>query len=140
MKRLFSFVLFLALLSISLVNVYAVSEEPIFGGAEISPCYLYITNLSSDLTIKSKSATCKSTVLAKSGVTKIVVTQKLQKKSNDKWSAIATWSKTFTSYSLVYTNTKSSLSSGTYRTRTIAKVYKGSNYEKITKNSTTVKI
>ena len=135
MKKIISLFLVFALISISLVNVFAVSEEPIFGGAEISPCYEYMTNLKSILTISSKSATCKSTVMAKSGVTKIVVTQKLQKKSNDKWTSVATWSKTFTSISAVYTNKKSSLSSGTYRTRTVAKVYKGSTYETVTKNS-----
>ena len=140
MKKLFAFVLTLALLSLSLVNVYAALEEPTCEDYEISPYYVYTTSLNSVLAISSTSGTCKSTVLAQSGVTKIVVSQKLQKKVDGTWENVSTWKKTFTASYAVYTNTKSSLSSGTYRTRTVAKVYKGSNCEQAAQNSSTVKI
>lgn len=140
MKKLITLFLTLALLSISLVNVYAAAEQPSFGDYEISPCYLYTFDLKSELTISSKSGTCRSTVVAKSGVSKIVVSQKLQKKVDGAWENVSTWKQTYTTTSAIYTNTKSSLSSGTYRTRTVAKVYKGSAYEQISANSTTVKI
>ena len=140
MKKLITLFLTLALLSLSLVNAYAAAEKPSFGDYEISPCYLYTTKLTSSLTISSKSGTCKSTIIAQSGVTKIVVSQKLQKKVEGAWENVSTWKKTYTTYIATYTNTKSSLSSGTYRTRTVAKVYKGSDYEQISANSTTVNI
>ena len=76
----------------------------------------------------------------KSGVTKISFTQKLQKKVNSEWTNIKTWSKTVNSNFVSFTNKKSSLSSGTYRTRTEAKVYKNSNCESVIKNSTSVTI
>lgn len=140
MKKLITLFLVLALLSISLVNVYAAAKIPSFDDNKISPCYLYTSNLKSELSISSKSGICKSTITVKSGTTKIVVSQKLQKKVDGAWETVTKWSKTFTTISAVYTNSKSSLSAGTYRTRTVAKVYKGSDYEKISTNSTTVKI
>lgn len=105
---------------------------------EISLCYLYTNSVSSNISISSKTATCKSTIVGQSGVTtKIVITQRLQKKVDGSWTNVKSWTNTYNQTSAVFTNTKSSLASGTYRTRTIAKVYKGTAYETVTANSTT---
>lgn len=93
MKKLITSFLALALLSLSLVNVYAAAEEPSFGDYEISPCFVYTYSLNTYLTISSKSGTCRSTVMAKSGVTKIVISQKLQKKVDGAWENVSTWKK-----------------------------------------------
>ena len=69
--------------------------------------------------------------------TKIVMEQTLQKKtSSGGWSEVASWSETDTGYIGSATNTKSSLSSGTYRLKTVFTVYAGSDYEVLTKYST----
>ncbi|MFR1184880.1 MAG: hypothetical protein ACLSDC_04220 [Ruminococcus sp.] len=64
--------------------------------------------------------------------TKVVVTHTLEKKSGKWWIDVTSWSKTFNTYTAIYSTSKSSLSSGTYRLKTVAKVYKGSAYETIT--------
>ena len=105
---------------------------------EIDLCYLYTSSVSSNISISSKTATCNSIVTGIIGTTtKIVITQRLQKKNGDSWSNVKSWTKTVNGYTASFTNKKSSLASGTYRTRTIAKVYKGSAYETIKVNSST---
>ena len=69
---------------------------------------------------------------------KVVVTHTLEKKSGKWWSNVTSWTKTFNTYTAIYTTSKSSFSSGTYRLKTIAKVYNGSDYETITIYSSTV--
>ena len=101
--------------------------------------YQYTSRLSSDLTFSGKTATCNSTVYGFSGITtKIVITQTLQRQSSSSWTYVTSWSKTFNSWYGFYGNTRSSLSSGTYRLKTVAKVYSGSNYETITIYSSSV--
>ena len=100
---------------------------------DISVCYLYTDKISGTLSISNKAATCKSTVRGISGTTtKIVITQTLQKKNGSSWNKYSSWTKTFNTNTTVYLTSKSSLSSGTYRLKTIAKVYNGSDYEAIT--------
>lgn len=106
----------------------------------VSPMSLYTSNVTSNLTISSKTATCKSIVSGKSAVTKIVITQRLQKKSGDSWTNVQSWTKTTNSGYSSFMNTKSSLASGTYRVRTIAKVYSGTAYETTRVNSSTCTI
>lgn len=107
---------------------------------EIIDEYSYTISVSANLSISSKTATCRSTVYANSSVTKIALTQYLQKKVNGSWTNVKTWTKTVNTYVISFTNTKSSLSSGTYRTRTVAKVYKNSNYETVSANSSTIQV
>ncbi len=105
----------------------------------IAPAFVYTQDILSKISISSKTATCKSTVLGVPGTaTKIVITQYLQKKNGDSWSNVQSWSKTYDNMSAVFTNTKASLSSGTYRTKTNAKVYSGTKYETINSYSVTV--
>lgn len=96
----------------------------------------YTDSVYSTLSISSKKATCKSVVEGKSGVTKIYVTQILQKKtSSNSWTDHSIWYRTEYASSLSFTNTSGTLASGTYQVKTIAEVYKGSSYETITKYS-----
>ena len=137
MKKIVLFVMTLAIISTSFVNVYANDDErePIAGER-----YSYTNTISSRIGVSGKTATCKSIIVAVSSVTKIVVTQKLQKKVSGEWTNVKTWSKTFNSFTATYTNSKGSLSSGTYRTRTVAKVYKNSNYETVSANSSSISV
>lgn len=131
----------LAVLLISSIFATANAEEistPI--DEEIEENYAYTIRQESSLKITSKTCTCLSKVFGKPTVTKISITQKLQKKSNGSWTNVKTWSKSYNSTSALYTNSKTSLSKGTYRTRTVAKVYSGSNYETVTGNSSSVTI
>ena len=135
MKRIVLLAVILAMMSVSVFGVYALDEERESREGEK---YAYTSIVNSNITKSGKTATCKSTIIAVSSVTKIVVTQKLQKKVSGKWTNVKTWSKTFNSFTATYTNIKGSLSSGAYRTRTIAKVYKNSNYESISTNSSSM--
>lgn len=135
-KLLVIFLAVVTLLSCS-ANALALDETENIND-EIELCYLYTNSVTSLISIKSKEATCTSKVIGLSGITtKIVITQRLQKKNGDSWSNVKSWTKTFNQVSATYTNKKGSLASGTYRTRTIAKVYKGSAYETIKVNSST---
>lgn len=104
---------------------------------DVMPCDLYTASASSSLTISGTKATCISKATGYSGeTTKIVISQTLQKKSIlGTWSKVSSWSETDSGYIGSATNTKSSLSSGTYRLKTVFTVYAGSDYETITKYS-----
>ena len=135
-KLLVIFLAVVTLLSCS-ANALALGETENIND-EIDLCYLYTSSVSSNISISSKTATCNSIVTGIIGTTtKIVITQRLQKKNGDSWSNVKSWTKTVNGYTTSFTNKKSSLASGTYRTRTIAKVYKGSAYETIKVNSST---
>lgn len=104
-----------------------------------SPQYNYTQSCSSELSFSGTTATCKSNATGYlNETTKIVFEQTLQKKnSSGGWSNVnnASWTTTVYNYKGSATNTKSSLSSGTYRLKTVFKVYAGSSYETITKYS-----
>lgn len=138
-KKIFSIILSLILVATCL-SAQASAAVVDTGNSEIAPAYSYTISASSTLSINSsKTATCKSVVAGMSGIaTKIVFTQRLQKKVNGTWTNVKTWTGTYERVSASFTNTKTSLASGTYRVRTIAKVYSGSAYETVTTNSTTV--
>lgn len=110
------------------------------GSSVVMPRYSYTNSASSTLSISSGTATCKSVVVGMSGyVTKIVFTQKLQKKVDGSWTNVKTWTTTKNQVSAAVVNTKSSLSKGTYRLRTNAKVYtNATTYETVTTTSITV--
>lgn len=137
MKKLL--VIFLAIVTLvsCSVNTLVLGETENIND-EISLQYSYTNGVTSLISISSKEATCTSKVIGLSGITtKIVITQRLQKKNGTSWSNVQSWTKTFNQVSAIYVNKKGSLASGTYRTRTIAKVYKGSAYETIKVNSST---
>lgn len=133
-KKLIS-LLVTVVLSISFMSCIPVTAAVIIPDA--SPAYLYTSECSSTLTISGKTATCTSYASGyRNETTKIVITQTLQKKtSTGSWSKVSSWSETDTGYKGSATNTKSGLSKGTYRLKTVFKVYAGSKYETITKYS-----
>lgn len=139
MKRILS-ILLATILSFSTVITVIADPEPEFPEEpEIIEDYQYTSNIHSDLSISNNTASCRSTVRGFSGLaTKIEVKQTLQRQIGSSWDYVASWDKTFISWYAIYTTTKSSLVSGTYRLRTIAKVYSGSNYETIKVFSYTV--
>ena len=129
-KRLSAlFLSFIALSMVLGITAYAVE-----------PRYAYTTSTASTLTISSGSAYCWSTAKGNSSVTKIEGIQYLEKKigsdEND-WSTVSgcTWTNTTNNNSLTMSNSKSNLSSGTYRVRTVFKVYSVNNYETVEKIS-----
>ena len=70
-------------------------------------------------------------------VTKVEVTHTLQKQIYGYWSDIESWSKTVNTWYVIYTTSRSNLSAGMFRLKTVAKVYSGNNYETITVYSRT---
>ena len=118
---------------------YAEPQQDVNYDDIISAEYLYADNASSSLSISSKKATCTSVVEDDDGnVTKIVLTQVLEKKDGSDWRNYAAWGGTFNQSSVTSVRTRESLSSGSYRFKTIAKVYKGSKYETFTTYSKAV--
>lgn len=106
----------------------------------VEPRYSYTNYASSSLSISDNEATCISSVSAKSTATKITATQYLEKKNGTTWSTVSggTWSDSANGISLNMFNSKSNLSSGTYRLRTVIKVYSGTSYESFEKISSEV--
>ncbi len=103
-----------------------------------APAYSYTNECSSDLSISGTTATCESSVTGYyNKTTKIVIVQTLQKKnSSGDWDYVCSWNETINGFKGSVTNTKSSLESGTYRLKTVATVYAGTEHETITKYST----
>lgn len=106
---------------------------------DVSPAYLYTYSCSSILTTSGTTATCKSSAKGYNNeTTKIVFKQTLQKKnSSGGWDDVtdAAWTSTVNNYQGTVTNYKYSLSSGTYRLKTVFTVYADTSYETITKYS-----
>lgn len=103
MKNCLTVLIAAAMLSTSLFCVNAADlDTPINEG--IIDEYAYTINVYSEISWSSNTATCRSTVIGKSGVTKIVVSQKLQKKVDGTWTNVKKWSKTVTAVSTTFTN------------------------------------
>ena len=101
--------------------------------------YLYTYNCSTNLSISSLNATCKSKLDGYYGTTtKIEVTQTLQVKNGAQWRKCEAWSATYYNYYCTFTNSRSVYSGNQYRVKSEFKVYSGSNYETITDYSYTV--
>lgn len=140
MKKFLS-ILVAGLMALSMgICSYAEPEEDVNYDDIIDAEYLYAESASSSLSISSsKKATCKSVVKDDDGeVTKIVLTQVLQKKDGSNWVTYAGWGGTFNQSSVTSVRTREPVSSGSYRFKTIAKVYKGTKYETITTYSKAV--
>ena len=54
------------------------------------------------MTISNKTASCKSAIMGFSDTTKVVVTHTLEKKSGKWWIDVTSWSKTFNTYTAIY--------------------------------------
>lgn len=90
--------------------------------AAVQPYFDMTVNASSELFINGTTATCESCVVGYSNVVKITATQYLQKQGLLWiWSTYdgAEWTKTVYTNSLAMSNTKTGLSSGKYRLKTV---------------------
>lgn len=88
----------------------------------VQPYYEMAANASSDLSISGTTATCVSRVNGLSGVVKITVNQYLQKQGFLWiWTTYdgAEWTETVSSDSLFVSNTKTGLTSGNYRLKSV---------------------
>ena len=88
----------------------------------VQPYYENASEAKSELKISGTTATCKSTLRGSPSVTKIVAEQTLQKQGFLWiWSTYdgAEWTKTVFSNTLAMSNTKTGLSSGKYRLKTV---------------------
>ena len=100
--------------------------------------YVYTYSITNDLSISGNTAQCMSIVVGYSNLTtKIRVEQTLQKKNGSSWSDKVIFTNTYNSNVAIYSTQKSGLASGTYRLKTVAKVYSGDDYETVTKYSST---
>ena len=95
--------------------------------------YLYTYSCSSDLSISSLYATCKSNLTDYVGTTtKIEVTQTLQVKNGAQWRKCESLDATYYSYTCNYVNRRTVYSGNQYRVKSEFKVHSGSNYDTIT--------
>lgn len=141
MKKLISFMLTLVM-SFSAFTVFPVSAENAFDTEiteSVQPAYLYTVSIYSTLTITNSKASCNSTVIGMSGTT-IEGTQYLEKKVLWWWDEVDHWDQSSSTDTLYINNSKDNLSSGTYRVRTVATVYSGSNSEDVEGTSSEVTI
>lgn len=140
MKKLIAAVTAALLISCSSISLISLPVNAAVIENEVEPCYSYTNSVSSSLSISGTTATMTSKVSGKSSATKIYITQYLQKKSGSSWTQVgAGHTGVYYSTSATMTNTVNSLSSGTYRVKTVAKVFNGNAYEIVThySNSTT---
>ncbi len=131
MKKLISFLLasVISMTAFSVVLVSAEAEQDTVITKTVQPRYAYLNSINTDLYINNGKATCASTIKGMPTVTKIVATQYLEKEVNGSWEIVSLWNKTSYTNTLYMSNSKSNLVSGTYRVRTVAYVYSGTDYE-----------
>jgi len=135
--------MFKRMLSILVVVVLSVvGMSTVACADEVSPNWLYTSTATSELSFLGTAATCKSEAKGYIAITtEIVITQTLQKNTSGlSWSTVKTWTETDTGYIGSATNRAYLLPSGTYRLKTVFKVYSGTQYETITKYSSSVTI
>lgn len=118
LKRLFSILIICILMFTICLPVYATDTND----ARVSETrYTYILRTKTSLTISSTTATCTSQCEGNSSVTTIKATQTLEKHwALGIFNAVnnASWTKKANTSTFTMINTKSGLSSGTYRLRT----------------------
>lgn len=100
--------------------------------------YQYTSSASSTLTISGSTAYCESKLTGLSSVTSISGTQYLEKKVLWWRDTVAEWNASTNGTRLSMSNSKSNISSGTYRLRTEFTVYSGSNSEPVEKISSEI--
>ena len=133
MKKLIMILMSATLFLFNGISAFALDLDDFVTDEPIIEEYVYTRSANSSLYFSGKTAYCSSSVYGYSGTTtKIVVNQYLQKKSGSSWSNVWSWHYTFNTWYCNYDNSRSSLASGTYRVKTVAKVYSGSNYETVT--------
>lgn len=83
---------------------------------DISIMSVYVNSKYCSISVSGTTATCVTEISGKSSVSQVSINQTLQRKdSSGRWQYITNWNKTYTSSYGKSQNSKSSLSSGTYR-------------------------
>lgn len=108
----------------------------------VSDFIMYSDNYSNSLSFSGNTATCVSYVSGYINVTsKIIIEQFLEKRvSLINWCIIEHWSKQINHYTGFLNNKKHNIDSGTYRLTTVFRVFSGTNYEVIKKQSSYITI
>ena len=112
MKKMVSIIMVVVMILTPITTVNASAAE--YSTYDLSSC-----NKTSALTISNSTATCRSVFWGSADVSKVKVEQHLQKKSWFTWSNVSSFSTTITGKNASFTNTKSSLSSGSYRLKSV---------------------
>lgn len=129
-------VLLLLIVSLAIGMSSGVGAKEISPDYGISLTYEKFIDGSSTLTISGSTAKCVSTVRGSSGVTKILISQVLQKKNAaGEWVYITNWSKTQNGKNGDASNSKSNLAKGSYRLKTTFTLYYNSSTETVIKYS-----
>lgn len=134
----------IALLAITNSTVVSLADGLIIGDnnmmiEDTEPRYKYISSARSNISINSSGvAMISCSALGVTGVTKVEMTSYLQQYKGEKWVNIASWSGSGVNNCLV-SKTKSVTKGYSYRVSAKIKVYKGSQSESITINSSTAK-
>lgn len=124
-KRFICSVLCVLISCSCLIQASAVDENAISTRtSSINTCNTY-------LKITNGTATCDTFAIVASTATKVVVTMTLQQKTLFWWSTEQTWTSTQYSTSISLTKT-ATVSSDTYRVKTVFEVYTGSDVETYT--------
>lgn len=131
MKKLICFILtfVFSMSAFTVVSVSAYNEQDTVITDIIQPRYVYTSSVSTDLYISGNKATCTSKVNGKATATQIEATQYLEKKVLWWWEEVDHWDKTVNDNFLYMCNSKDNIDNGTYRVRTVAYVYCGTDYE-----------
>jgi hypothetical protein len=134
-KKLYSVILSLIMLLSCNVTCFALAA----GGTEIQPYYTYTESVNTMLKISNGTATCVSSILGKTGTTKVKITMTLEKKVLFWWSEKETWTQTFNSSRGTLSKTYSGADSGTYRITAEYIAYGSSGSEIINDTSAEIK-
>lgn len=105
-------------LFLAVVMLFTFSSASVFA-SDVMLFADYGSAATSYLSLNGTTATCKSTFPTEPTVKSITITQTLEKSTLWWWDEINTWERTFNQSSATYTNSRSSLSSGTYRVKSV---------------------
>lgn len=133
MKKLVALVTSVVMMLSCGITAYADDEPdyPVDDG--IIEEYQYTFSLGNILGISGSTATCSSDVVGYPGTTtKIFISHTLQQNYGGAWYNVGYQYETFYDFAASLVTYEYNLSSGTYRLKTTAKVYSGSDYETIT--------
>lgn len=114
-----------------LVLVFAMVVQFSYNATEASAATVNVSTASVNLSIKSRKATCKASVIGISGVTKIKGTLKLKKIVDKKTSTVKTWDISEKSRTLSMSKSYS-VGQGQYKLVLSVDVYKGSAVQHVT--------
>ena len=93
--------------------------------------YTHIDKASSKLSISGGVATVSASMTANPGISKTLITSRLQKKVNGSWETIQSWTETSNTISCRLNKTKSVSKGSSYRIYSTVKAYKGTDSESI---------